>query len=181
MQIDKEFIPFLSYIKDLNLINFLEIGTSLGGAFYALSQVIGGKAISIDLPNGTFGGIPLENMGKRNAILKKECKNTYFLAENSQNLDTVKRVESILKNEKLDLCFIDGDHTYPGVLLDFLLYKNLVKENGLIVFHDIKNTERHKSLNCNVSILWNQLKGKKKEFVDDLVDWGGIGIISIIK
>ncbi len=37
---------------------------------------------------------------------------------------------------KADLVFIDGDHTYEGVKLDFELCKPLVSEHGLIVFHD---------------------------------------------
>jgi predicted O-methyltransferase YrrM len=177
MQIDEEFLALLNYLKSLKLQHFLEIGTALGGAFYALSQISDGKGISIDLPGGTFGGISYEQMAQRNAKLKTYKKNSYFLADDSHNLNTFNRVKRILGKEKLDLCFIDGDHTYNGVLLDYLLYSPLVKPKGLIVFHDIKDTLIHRNVNCNVATLWNQLEGRKREFCDNKEQWGGIGIL----
>lgn len=38
---------------------------------------------------------------------------------------------------EIDLLFIDGDHYFDGVLLDFFALAPLVKENGLILFHDV--------------------------------------------
>jgi predicted O-methyltransferase YrrM len=37
---------------------------------------------------------------------------------------------------KADLVFIDGDHSYEGVKLDFELCRPLLSEHGLAVFHD---------------------------------------------
>jgi hypothetical protein len=37
---------------------------------------------------------------------------------------------------KIDLLFIDGDHSYEGVKKDFDLYSKLLKPNGLILIHD---------------------------------------------
>jgi len=37
---------------------------------------------------------------------------------------------------KIDLLFIDGDHSYEGVKKDFELYSQLLTENGVIVLHD---------------------------------------------
>lgn len=37
---------------------------------------------------------------------------------------------------KIDLLFIDGDHSYEGVKMDFNLYSNLLSENGIIIIHD---------------------------------------------
>ena len=37
---------------------------------------------------------------------------------------------------KIDLLFIDGDHSYDGVKLDFELYSAILSENGLIIIHD---------------------------------------------
>jgi hypothetical protein len=37
---------------------------------------------------------------------------------------------------KIDLLYIDGDHTYNGVKLDFELYSTILNENGIIVIHD---------------------------------------------
>ena len=37
---------------------------------------------------------------------------------------------------KIDLLFIDGDHSYEGVKKDFELYSKLLNPNGLILIHD---------------------------------------------
>ncbi len=37
---------------------------------------------------------------------------------------------------KIDLLFIDGDHSYEGVKQDFDLYSNILSDNGVIILHD---------------------------------------------
>lgn len=37
---------------------------------------------------------------------------------------------------KIDLLFIDGDHTYEGVKKDFDLYSTILSKNGIIIIHD---------------------------------------------
>ncbi len=38
--------------------------------------------------------------------------------------------------DKLDLLFIDGDHSYEGCKADWDLYIDMVKSSGCVVFHD---------------------------------------------
>jgi len=42
--------------------------------------------------------------------------------------------------EKIDLCFIDGEHTDEAVLSDFKFCLDVLNENGCIVFHDAQIT-----------------------------------------
>lgn len=37
---------------------------------------------------------------------------------------------------KIDILFIDGDHSYEGVKKDFDLYSTILSENGVILIHD---------------------------------------------
>ncbi len=37
---------------------------------------------------------------------------------------------------KIDLLFIDGDHSYEGVKEDFDLYSKILSDNGVIILHD---------------------------------------------
>jgi hypothetical protein len=37
---------------------------------------------------------------------------------------------------KIDILFIDGDHTYEGVKKDFDLYSTILSTNGIIIIHD---------------------------------------------
>ena len=48
----------------------------------------------------------------------------------------------VLQDIKIDLLFIDGDHSYEGVKLDFELYSKILSPDGIIILHDIdKNYE----------------------------------------
>ena len=94
-----------------------------------------------------------------------------------------------MNGDKLDFLFIDGDHSYEGSKADFLLYKNYVREGGLIAFHDIVpdiTTQKgspvmlSKSEAGEVYLLWKELKKQYKhhEFVEDWKQDGlGIGVI----
>jgi predicted O-methyltransferase YrrM len=42
----------------------------------------------------------------------------------------------VIQDIKLDLIFIDGDHSYEGIKKDFELYSNLLTDNGIIIIHD---------------------------------------------
>ena len=42
----------------------------------------------------------------------------------------------VLQDIKIDVLFIDGDHSYEGVKKDFELYSNILSENGIIIIHD---------------------------------------------
>ena len=55
----------------------------------------------------------------------------------SQTPTMVTRIGAALAGRKLDVLFIDGDHSYAGVRIDFLSYKQFVREGGTIAFHDI--------------------------------------------
>jgi hypothetical protein len=50
---------------------------------------------------------------------------------------TLRRLGRKLRGRKLDLLIIDGDHLWSGVRHDFLSYRQLVRDGGLIAFHDI--------------------------------------------
>jgi hypothetical protein len=42
----------------------------------------------------------------------------------------------VLQDIKIDLLFIDGDHSYEGVKLDFELYSKLLAPKGVVILHD---------------------------------------------
>jgi hypothetical protein len=42
----------------------------------------------------------------------------------------------VLQDIKIDVLFIDGDHSYEGVKLDFDLYSNIITDKGIIIIHD---------------------------------------------
>ncbi|MBI3866656.1 MAG: class I SAM-dependent methyltransferase, partial [Planctomycetia bacterium] len=112
-----------------------------------------------------------------------------FLEGNSYAPESVARVGNVLRNRQFDFLFIDGDHSYDGVVADLKSYYSLVRPGGLIGFHDIVPDEvarfgtRPESSNCyggEVYLLWKKLKPhfEHHEFVDNWDQIGfGIGVI----
>lgn len=179
-----ELSPLISILKKRRLRTIIEIGTEKGGTLYAWCKIAAPDALifSIDLPGGPFGGgYSLKDM-KKIRTYKKKYQKLYFLRKDSQKKSTKEEIVRKLKGKKVDFLFIDGDHRYTGVKKDWNLYAPLVKENGLIVFHDI--LFHPKMPQCKVDRLWNKIKREydHKEITDIYNNrgwgqWGGIGVI----
>ena len=87
-------------------------------------------------------------------------------------------MKQILGKRKIDLLFIDADHSYAGVKQDFNMYSPLVRKGGIIALHDI--VKHTKLTDVHVDIFWHEIRSKyhSKEIIDkDNAGWGGIGIV----
>lgn len=161
----------------------LEIGTCKGGSLFLWSQISSPKAkiISIDLPYGKFGGgYHIWKTPFYQSFAKKQ-QQIHLLRCDSHKKSSVKEVKNILKEEKIDFLFIDGDHSEAGVRKDFNLYKNLVRKGGIIAFHDIA-IHNSKMKDCTVDRFWKTIKRKYKseEIIEDKKQgWAGIGVIYV--
>jgi len=179
-QVKYEITKLLEILKDLNPKIILEIGTAGGGTLYLITRIIDPETtiISVDLPGGFFGGgysewkIPLyQSFTKKGQKIK-------LLRADSHNPKTLKLVKTVLADKKVDFLFIDGDHTYEGVKRDFNMYSSLVKEGGIIAFHDIVEHDPRSS--CKVNKFWNEIKNdyESLEIIEDIKQkWAGIGVI----
>ncbi len=179
-----ELSPLISRLKKRKLRTIVEIGTAKGGTFYAWCRIAEPHAtlISIDLPGGPFGGGYSLTDAKTFRKYGKKNQRLHFLRTDSHRKETAGRVTRMLKGRRIDLLFIDGDHRYSGVKRDWELYSPLVKDNGLIVFHDILFHPKVRV--CKVDRFWKEIKEgyKHRELLDRDDDrgwgqWGGIGII----
>lgn len=180
MQKLSELKDLLDFLETRQMNTVVEIGTATGGTFYAFCQIAPSDAhiISIDLPGGPFGGgYEVEDV----QVFKTYAKvgqTIFFMREDSHQEETKKGLLERLKERKIDVLFIDGDHTYEGVKKDFEMYEPLVAKGGIIIFHDI--CKHATAPDCQVDRFWNQIKHqyKFKEFIDkNEADWGGIGVL----
>jgi len=179
MQVRSELLQFAEVVQAIRPSAFLEIGTRNGGTFFLLCRLADPRAtvISLDLPSGAFGGgytvfqIPLFQR------MKMPGQKLHLLRADSHKAETRLRVTQALQGSSLDLLFIDGDHTYDGVKLDFEMYSPLVKPGGIVAFHDIVQVDVP---DFGVSQFWGQVKSHHhhREIVEDQGQgWGGIGLV----
>jgi len=179
-QVQEEILHLLYILRDLKPKYLMEIGTFMGGTLFLFCQVADPNAviISVDLPYGRFGGgYPKWRIPLYKSFVKFNQK-LHLLRLNSHDLKTFRLVQNILNDQLLDFLFIDGDHSYEGVKLDYEMYSPLVRKGGIIAFHDIiPGPEKHVG---GVPIFWSEIKNQFKT-LEIVKDWNhgkaGIGVI----
>jgi hypothetical protein len=178
LQIKEELDAFLAWVEPQNPKRIIEIGAHQGGTAMHFCAVAHELVISIDLPDGEGGGIPLHACYGRNAMIANAFPHYRGVLGDSHSLTTQLVVDEILGDDLVDGLFIDGDHTLEGVTQDYEMYRCFVKPGGWIAFHDINDTEMHRAVGCVVSEFWDALKGDKLEF-NVHGKWGGIGVLKV--
>jgi predicted O-methyltransferase YrrM len=174
--------------------NILEIGTKYGGTFYLWNSINwDGLNISIDVSDGGIhGGISEKEMDDRDEWFKTKFKNCKFIRGNSHSTATQAELLSLSGSKTtkpfIDFLFIDGDHSYNGVKLDWIDYSPFVRKGGIVAFHDIQISKRHHDRNVYVGEFWQELKASGKYKTSEIVYpdtndldqmWGGIGVIHL--
>lgn len=173
-QKEKEFTALINKVKENNCETYLEIGARHGGAFFEMVTKAfpkGSTVIAVDLPGGTWGtASSAESLKKCVAYLNDLGYNAHIILGDSTSQEVQDKINKILP-EGIDFTFIDGDHRYPGVKLDYETYLPVTKK--LVAFHDIDGEgvrqKSDPSLLVEVPKLWKELKELHKvcyEFVD---------------
>lgn len=149
---------------DKEEVTYLEIGAFAGGsASLMASHPKKTKVFSIDL------GQPIaKSVVQENVEYFKNPENPFFYFEgNSQDRRIVDQVQRAVK--KVDILFIDGDHTYDGVKHDYNNYKDLVQEGGYIVFDDYMDWQYSPDVKHAVDDIMATLDTDQFEIIGSLV------------
>lgn len=178
MQIQEEIIGLLNLLSQQRPKNILEIGTARGGTLYLFARVSdqAAKIVSVDLQ------IRDKNLF---STFARNDQTIILLEADSTSLSTIRNIRDFFP-DGIDFLFLDGDHSYEGVQLDFENYAPLVNPGGLIAFHDIvpDNETRFGVItggsSGEVHLFWKEIKSKFQhvEFVKDYAQDGlGIGVL----
>jgi predicted O-methyltransferase YrrM len=149
---EREFLNGI--IRKFRPQKILEVGVNLGGSsiiiLNAINDIYGAKLYSIDLNDKEYVG---------------ECVNKYFpnLLKNWKlfkgNIAT-----EFLRNigNNIDMVFFDTTHLEPGEILDFLIVLPFLKEEAIVVFHDIaKQVKRTNRVAYAPYLIYNGIRGEK--------------------
>jgi cephalosporin hydroxylase len=174
-----EIIGCAEYVRSRRPDVFCEIGMHRGGTHLFLTHALPSVKTTIALD-------PLVQNRSFLRTLAKAGQRSFFVNGSSQAPHVFAELSAITANRPIDLLFIDGDHRYEAVRSDFLIYRTLVREGGIIAFHDIcedyhtrfgRDTGRSAG---GVPQLWRKLRGayEHREFVDSPdQDAFGIGVL----
>lgn len=122
-----EMFKMLSAVNKIKPMVIVEIGIHNGWSLVTYNEAFPDAQI-YGVDNGDWPDQVLPN-------------NATLIKEDSQSEATVNRFKSLSGNSKIDFLFIDGDHSYEGVRMDYLLWSPLVRPGGVIGFHDINNRD----------------------------------------
>ena len=148
----------------------IEIGSDAGGTLWAWSRLPGPpRVFGVDLPGGPYSSAPFP-----------EAHGAELIIGNSHHRGTRAQLQAAMGGEdaRADMLFIDADHTYQGVSIDYHAYRPLVRAGGIIVFHDIA-VHPHMP-DVGVHRLWAEISERwpSTEIIRNPEDtWAGIGIL----
>jgi hypothetical protein len=155
---------------------YLEIGSHLGGSIqphlldprcykiYSIDKrpiiIPDDRGKPVEYPdNSTDRMIQLLTQVSGSGISKIECINS-----------DARDIDPALIIERPDICFIDGEHTSQAVISDFNFCYSVIKDDGLICFHDSGIVWK------GLDVIIRQLKERKANF--KFVKLGGV--VSVI-
>jgi len=118
--------------KKFQITTYLEIGTWRGESIANVSPFVN-LCFSLSLSDEDLRSRGLsEDIIKTSRIFSKNIDNIKHIEADSQIYD-------FSKIGKIDLAFIDGDHSYESVKNDTKNIFSIIGENGIIVWHDYLN------------------------------------------
>ena len=133
-------------------LNYVEIGCYAGGSACLMLQRENTNVFSIDLGNPINPEIVKQNINK----LNKHNNNYFYIKGSSHDLETLNTLIKYI--DEIDVLFIDGDHSYDGVILDFEMYSKLVKNGGYIIFDDYNDYQYSPQVKPAVDSIISNLK-----------------------
>lgn len=157
-QRDDELEGFIKILKEKEVTSYLEIGCRYGDTFFNIVSSLphGSKAVAVDMVDGTWGRSDSREHLEHNVQLLKDMGydvKCYFGDSTSLSIRNL-----VHQNGPYDCAFIDGDHRFEGLTLDWINYRPMAR---MVAFHDIDGWdqfERRDGHVVEVPDVWNILK-----------------------
>jgi len=166
----------------------VEIGSYRGSWLFMTAHAIekSCRLIGIDLPDHLQFDMrnPLV-LGHVVKELERRKMDIHILKSDSQKLHTVKNLIPIMNELPIDILHIDGNHSYEACMMDYNLYSPLVRMGGMILFHDVSESDPQ-NLDFGSPKAWKEISSSfKSDHVHEIIidpalkpkGVGGIGVI----
>ena len=136
LQLHEELEKLVRFLAERDPETVLEIGTLQGGTLYVWARALGSTrhVVSVDKP--FWNRLTLRRRSEFYPTFSAATQIDVVYG-NSHAESTYDEVVELVGDD-VDFLFVDGDHTCEGVAQDFEMYRQLVGDDGLVAFHDIK-------------------------------------------
>ncbi len=170
---------FFAYdlIRNVKPKRVVELGTHYGASFFAMCQAVkddsfGTEMHAVDSWEGdAHARAGYEKKDEVFNVFKKEVKASYSKIDVKLHRKFFDEALKEFDSSSIDILHIDGLHTYEAVKHDFESWLPKVREDGLILFHDI----HEKKDDFGVYKLWNELKERYDTI--EFYHWHGLGVL----
>lgn len=162
---------YLKYIRPKKIV---ELGTHYGCSFFAMCQSLKDNDLNSELfAVDTWKGDPQAGFyGNDVWELVNKTRDKYFSRQNTHLMRMLfAEAADQFEDETFDLIHIDGLHTYEAVSEDFKTWLPKLKQNGVIMFHDVDS-----KLKYGTNTFWEEIKGKYRYYFEFKHSWG-LGIL----
>ena len=150
-----DMIDWINTIRPTSEMRIIEIGSYVGESTMIFADRFK-EVISLDpyindydLNDAACHHAPFDK------VYEQFIRNTLSVPNIKSIKETSQNAFSILKDQQWDMVYIDGLHTYEGVLYDIEHYKTIIKPGGFICGHDYG---------------WDGVRQAIVELLDDTVD-----------
>lgn len=171
-----EFEWLCQIVRENKPRHILEVGSRHGRSLVRLAEAAMPtleRVTVIDLPAGPWG-VKGSNDHLKDAVdmLRDRGIEVNYLPFSSRGAEAMALATH--QDFKIDFAFIDGDHTYEGVLSDYRTFWPALRDGGLMAFHDIKGNPRNAQV--EVPQFWAEFRGNNFDECVDPRRIFGIGI-----
>ena len=161
----------------------VELGSYYGCSAFAFLQAIKDKSLDSEFYGiDTWQGDNFTKKDYQEDIYThyKRIQDTCFHNQNANMVRmTFGKAIEMFVDKSIDLLHIDGSHTYEDVKHDFLLWKDKVREDGVVFFHDIGNDKLLGEV-MGSHIFWEEVKQKYAHTIEFPFSFG-LGVLFFSK
>jgi predicted O-methyltransferase YrrM len=165
-ELSEQEIRFLLYfVRRDKPLKLVELGVSAGGtSSYILKHMpVGSKLHSVDISNKYYRD-PTKDIGY---MAKKLCDSAQLCNWHLYHGDIVDCIEQI--GSGIEFLMLDTTHALPGEILQFLILLPFLRDNAVVVVHDLHLNFTSKSFFFSNTLLYSSVKSDQKYILGDCI------------
>jgi predicted O-methyltransferase YrrM len=152
---------------------YLEVGCAKLGTLFMHQHLLPDNGLAI--------GIDVNDAPEWEGYTSPNGSDFVLLQGDSASDRIIEGVKDALGDRKIDFLFIDGDHDIDPVQKDWDNYSPLVREGGLIAFHDYDRSAYFRGVKEGQGAVWTCARLEEEGYKIMTVPAGSIGVAFVRK